>query len=155
MNLAVLKRSRRPPEVGDVFAMLPPDRLFLFGRVISNDANAGGFPGSILIYVYRRRSASKDQVPELHRDELLVPPMMTNRRPWTMGYFEFLFKGGLGVQDRLRQHCFLDPLRKRYFDHKGKELISPIEPVGIWGLHSFRTIDDEISKALGIPVSPD
>ena len=29
-----------------------------------------------------------------------------------------------------------------------------IEPVGVWGLDSYRTIDDAISEALGIPLAP-
>jgi hypothetical protein len=35
MNLAILQKSRRGPYKGDIFVMLPPDNLFLYGRVIS------------------------------------------------------------------------------------------------------------------------
>lgn len=135
--------------------MLPPDGLFLFGRVIATDVNAGGFPGSNLIYVYPTRSRERLPVPELHRGQLLVPPMMTNNRPWTMGYFEFLEHRDLAPTDRLPQHCFEDPLRGWYVDEKGSRLPNKAGPVGFFGLHSFRTIDDEISKALGIPLSPE
>ena len=37
-NLEILKRSRKKPQVGDVFAMLPPDGKYLFGRVIRTNA---------------------------------------------------------------------------------------------------------------------
>lgn len=37
-NLEVLKRSRKKPKVGDVFAMRPPGGKYLFGRVIRTDA---------------------------------------------------------------------------------------------------------------------
>lgn len=154
MNLAVLKRTRRRPEAGDIFVMLPPDGLFLFGRVIATDLNAAGFPGSNLIYVYRVRAKEKGPVPELLPGQLLCPPMMTNNRPWSMGYFEFLEKRELGPLDRLLQHCFEDS-RGWYFDERGNRLSGKTDPVGVWGLHSFRTIDDEVSKALGIPLSPE
>ena len=36
-NLRVLKRSRKPPTPGDVFAMQLPDGRYLFGRVILAD----------------------------------------------------------------------------------------------------------------------
>lgn len=49
------------------------------------------------------------------------------------------------------QHCFLSASRGKYFDDQGHELPGPIEPVGDYRLHSLRTIDDEISDALGIP----
>lgn len=160
MNLAVLKKTRKSPEVGDVFVMLPPEGLFLYGRVVANDLSKGPMPNCILIYVYRARSKEKEAVPELLRGQLLVPPMMTNKRPWTMGYFETLQNRELGPMDRLPQHCFFSsPLVPggvgRYFDEHRNLLPGPIEPVGEWGLHSFRTIDDEISKALGIPLAPD
>lgn len=135
--------------------MLPPDGLYLYGRVVETGVNAGGFPNSNLIYVYRVRSKEKLPVPELLRGQLLVPPMMTNNRPWTMGYFEFLESRELGPMDRLPQHCFQDGLRGWYFDEWGNRLLKRSELVGFFALHSFRTIDDEISKALGIPLSPD
>jgi Immunity protein 26 len=153
MNLAVLSKSRRRPTPGDVFAMLPPGG-FLFGRVIDVDANAGGFEGSNLIYIFRARSQSKSAVPPLTTSDLLIPPIMTNRLPWVRGYFELVDKGLLQLNDRLAQHCFRDALRSWYFDEKGRQLKNAVEPVGDWGLHSFRTIDDQISRALGIPLSP-
>jgi hypothetical protein len=154
MNLVVLKKTRRAPEVGDIFIVQPPDGQFLFGRVVDTDANPLGVGGAVLIYIYRVRSAAKTPIPELLRGQLLVPPMMTNKRPWTMGYFERVENRPLSAVDRLRQHCFKDT-RGWYFDQAGNRLAGPAEPVGQWGLHSYRTIDDEISEALGIPLSPD
>ncbi|SCX89665.1 Imm26 family immunity protein [Microvirga guangxiensis] len=152
MNLAVLKKSRRRPETGDIFAMLPPDGAFLFGRVIATNVNAGGFEGSNLIYVYRNRSVERSSPPKLSREELLLPPMMTNNLPWSKGYFEFLENRALEAADRFPVHCFRDT-RGWYFEETGRRLTGIIDPVGTWGLHSFRTIDDEISKALGIPLA--
>lgn len=154
MNLAVLKKTRKSPEVGDIFVMLPPDGLFLYGRVIAHDLSNGPMPNCLMIYIYRARSKEKIAVPELLRGQLLVPPIMTNKRPWSMGYFETLQNRELGPMDLLPQHCFLNS-RGWYFDEHRNRLPGPIEPVGEWGLHSFRTIDDEISKALGIPLAPE
>ncbi len=153
MNLRVLKPSRRAPQLGDVFAMLPPDGRYLFGRVVATDTTIGGFPG-VLIYVYRQRSDRKDQVPNLTSDDLLVAPMGTNRLPWSRGYFETVEKRGLGPSDKLSQHCFRDS-RGWFFDEYGSRLPEPIGIVGSWGMGSFRTVDDNISKALGIPLSPE
>lgn len=154
MNLAVLKKTRRAPEVGDIFVMQPPDGQFLFGRVIDVAAEIGPIKDCILIYVYRLRASQKVPVPELLRGQLLVPPMMTNKQPWTKGYFEHVENRPLSAMDRLPQHCFKD-MRGWYFDERSRRLPGAIEPVGEWGLDSFRTIDDEVSKALGIPLSPD
>lgn len=154
MNLAVLRKTRRAPSPGDIFVMQPPDGRFLFGRVVDTNADPLGVGGAILIYVYRTRFTAKTPVPELLRGHLLVPPMMTNKQPWTKGYFEHIDSRPLSESDRLAQHCFKNT-RGWYLDQAGRRLSGPVEPVGQWGLQSYRTIDDEISKALGIPLSPE
>ena len=55
-------------------------------------------------------------------------------------------------------HCFVSNVYRdgpRYFDEFRNQLPGPVPPVGVAGLHSYRTIDDEISRALGIPLAPD
>jgi hypothetical protein len=154
MNLSVLKKTRRRPQVGDVFAMLPPDNRFLYGRVIATDVNAGGFENSNLIYIYRARSIEKESIPELRKSDLLVPPLMTNNLPWIRGYFEVLVTKPVLREDKLESHCFRD-VRGWYFDEYGERHAGPSAPVGQWGLHSFQTIDDLISEALGIALAPE
>ena len=134
--------------------MLPPDGEFLFGRVVDTEAKIGPLLHCILIYVYRVRSRTTDIIPPLKREELLCAPMMTNRLPWSKGYFETVAHRALATDARLSKHCFRDS-RGLYFDEFGNQLPQAIEPVGQWGLNSFRTIDDEVSKALGLVLSPE
>lgn len=150
VNLTVLKKTRRPPQTGDIFVMLPSDGQYVFGRVIASDAVVGPMSGCILIYIYRPRSRDKEVLPELRRDQLLVAPIMTNRLPWTRGYFEHVAHRELRAEDRLGQHCFMDSLG-RFYDERSQRLDEATPPVGDWGLHSFWTISDEVSEALGLP----
>lgn len=153
MNLKVLKKSRHRPELGEVFAMLPPTGGYLFGRVIATGLTVGGFPGANLVYVYRARSERKEIVPPLSRSDLLIPPHFVNGLGWTRGYFECLCVDPLGVDDVLPRHSFLSGTTGTYFDERGVALDGPIEPVGFWGLGNHSTLDDLISRALGIPLS--
>jgi hypothetical protein len=105
-----------------------------------------------LVYIYRHPSKEKLPIPDLRRDELLVPPLMTNHRPWSMGYFEFLENRPLGPPDRRPVHAFREVLRGGYVDEKGRRVPDPHEDGGFFGLHSFRTIDEVVSRALGMPV---
>jgi hypothetical protein len=132
------------------------DRRYLFGRVISTEAMAGWSMRANLIYVYSARSDVKAAPEEsaVRRDRLLIPPLMTNRLPWSRGYFETLTNRPLDEHDVLKQHCFRSS-GGRYYDEALRELPGPTEPCGIWGLASYRTIDDAISEALGIPLAPD
>lgn len=157
-NLQKLSPSKKKLQAGDVFVMKLRNSRYLFGRVIDTDAVSGlGVPGAILIYVYRWQSDSREMPPrgELRPDRRLISPMMTNRLPWSRGYFETIGHVPLDEDDILPQHCFLSAVRGTYHDEKGNELPGPTEPVGDYGLHSYRTIDDEISGALGIALAPE
>lgn len=127
-------------------------RVSLHRSVRSTTAVAGtALSGLNLVYIYDVRRATAD-VPtddELSPLSLLAPPAMTNRLPWSRGYFETLERRELEPSDELDIHCFRDS-RGRWFDENGRELPGPIEPVGQRGVHSFRTIDDLVSDALGI-----
>lgn len=79
---------------------------------------------------------------------------MTNRLLWRRGYFKTVARDALDPGVALPQHCFSSS-GQRYFDEYSNELAGPIEPVGQWGLQSFRTIDDAVSRALGIELAPD
>jgi len=83
-------------------------------------------------------------------DELLIPPIYTNRLGWVRGYFETIGNWPLASTDVLGRHCFWDTLRSKYVNGRGDVIEAPHEPCGECGLASYRIIDDEISDALGI-----
>jgi len=150
-NLGVLKRSRKKPEVGDLFVMLPPDGKYLFGRVIRTDAL--GPMKALLIYIYANRSESKEVPEDLSPRSLLIPPTCTNALGWTHGRFETIENRPLGPGDVLERHCFY--AAGRYYDEDARPLSKKSEPCGIGGVTSYRMLDDVISDALGIPRVPE
>lgn len=154
MNLKILKRTNKSPVVGDLFTMMLPDDRYLFGRVMDTDANPLGKGGGVLIYIYKEISASKQKTPNMMATNLLVPPIITNKQPWTKGYFETIANYPVRKGEQLGVHCFKDS-RGWYFNEQGTRLKEKTDPVGEWGLHSYRTIDDAISMILGIPLSPE
>jgi len=155
MNMKVLKKSRSHPKVGDIFTFqMKNDDRFFFGRVVCKDAKEGPFEKLILIYVYNSSSKEKNTIPELNKKNLLIPPLMTNSLPWTRGYFETITNRPFDNNDVFEKHCFRD-IRGRYFDEYNNPLDKAYEPCGEGGVNSFRTIDDEVSEALGIPLSED
>lgn len=151
-NLKILQPSRRRLRPGDLFVLQPDDR-FCYGRVIRTDAFAGpSMSDANLIYLYRPR-AETSTAPErsaLSPHDLLVPPAMINRLPWSRGYFQTIAHWPLEEDEVLEQHCFRDG-RGRHLDEFRTVLPGPVEPVGTYGLHSFRSIDDLVSRALGLP----
>ena len=154
MNLEVLKRSRSAPVRGDIFVAKPRGGQFLFGRVVDVEAAVGPFP-AILVYLYRTRSDSERTLPSLRPADLLIPPLFTNALPWSRGYFKTVAHVHVTPFDVLPRHSFRHPLSGLYYDEKGRLLSRPFDPVGIYALKSYRTIDDAVSDALGIERAPE
>jgi Immunity protein 26 len=155
MNLRPLQPSRKALRSGDIFTMLLPSERFLFGRVVLVDRprELAPMPRSNLIYIYRREVDTSDPPLELARDDLLIPPVWTNRLAWARGMFRTVAHRELGDRDLLPQHCFRR-WTGDFFDESGRPLERAIEPCGDWALTSYLMLDDMISDALGIPRSP-
>jgi hypothetical protein len=154
MNLLKLQGRGRGPMSGDVFELIPGDDHRVLGLVIA--AKLAGptdapMPGSNLIYLFDPKRSSQS-IPDdrVEPDELLLPPLFVNQRPWTHGYFR---KVGVVEQPQsraLRSHCFWDAARGRYVDGNQQPLAIPTEPCGSWQLITTEWIDDHVSDALGI-----
>lgn len=109
----------------------------------------------VLIYLYSKGSPDSNKIPVLRRDALLVPPLLTNRLPWSRGYFLTLKNVPLTRWDVLPCHVFERSVPPYYVDEDGNPVSEWAEPVGRYAIQSFRTIDDMVSRALGIPLAPD
>ena len=83
-NLQILKPSRRRLLPGDIFVFRIAGHPYHFGRVIKPRTDLLGMPAT-LIYLYRAASEDPTVVPALHCNESLVPPLFTNRLPWSRG----------------------------------------------------------------------
>jgi hypothetical protein len=156
-NLALLSPSRKRLAEGDIFVMRLLDLGYVFGRVVNTKAVwavGDGVGPANLLYVYAGLQAEMNPPDHLRPEALLVPPLMTNRLGWSRGYFQTVGHEPLGPDDVLPVHCFRRS-NGEYFDERGRRLPGPVEPVGLFGLHSYRTIDDDVSRALGVPLAED
>jgi hypothetical protein len=154
MNMQVIRKSRKRAIPGDIFVYQLPDNLYRYGRIIRTDVSGGGFSSCILLYFYRLDSWQKTPIPDLDKDDLLIPPQMTDRYFWTHGYFETIEHRELGQEDVWPVHCFWDLVYKRYVDEYGDPLARRYEPCGTFLYRTKITLDDDISKALGFLLSP-
>ncbi len=154
-NMKVLQKSRKKQSIGDIFTLQILEGKFHWGRVVSLSATAGGFEDCILIYIYSVQTDNDDVVPELDTSQLLLPPIAINQQPWTRGYFKTIESRPLAAEDLLPVHCFYSFAFRKYYDDNGNVLASKSEPCGVYGLASYRTVDDDLSRALGLEEAPD
>jgi hypothetical protein len=155
MNMQQMGGSRKTLKAGNVFTFHIGARGYGYGRIVRTDVDFGGDADTILIYIYNRFDTEPDHNSILSPRQLLLPPILTNRLPWSRGYFTIISSCALSQDDILPVHCFWDVLNEKHVNENGKKLARKIEPCGIYALDSFRTIDRAISEALGIPPSPD
>jgi len=154
MNMKVLKPSRKPVQPGDIFVYQIQDDCYHYGRVIKVEDTGGPIHGGfILLYFYKATSPVKEQIPMLHRDDLLLPPIISDRYLWLKGYFVTLMNQALASDDILPKHCFWDFAKRVYCDDLGNQLPERNEPCGEYGFTGYKVIDNEISDALGVPRS--
>ena len=158
MNFEKLAGRGRRPAAGDVFIARMRGQT-LRGLVVAANLRGaidGPMEGASLIYLYDPERWSA-QIPtgQVLPVDLLVPPIYTNQRPWTHGYFKNEASVSVTNRDRLEQHCFWDVARKQYVDEHLNPLPRRLEPCGEWGLVSTEWIDDRVSDALGIRRAPD
>lgn len=143
--MEVFKKSRAKPDPGDIFTFKIKDKYF-FGRVITADAVTNGVPWLPLIYTYNIYSNEKNKIPVLDKNNLLMPPFITNFQGWLRGVYETIEKRPLLPGDAFPKHCFMfvDVIveegkgpRKSYFDEYEVVQDGPFEPCGIYGVGSF------------------
>jgi len=155
MNLRKISKAKKSPQAGDIFIFTLDRTEYMFGMIVTTKARIGPMEECVLIYIYSHATKDPSKVPELLKHDLLVPPMMTNKRPWTMGYFKTITHTNISHADTFPAHCFKSS-RGRYYDEWGHQIKPNLKiPCGEWGLQSYRTIDDTISKALGLQLSKD
>ncbi|WP_073325543.1 Imm26 family immunity protein [Ferrimonas marina] len=147
---------RKRLKVGDVFQLEFPESRFVYGRVMSLSASAGGFEDCILIYVYNAESTLAEVPDDLDSCTLLCQPLFINRLGFSRGYMPVVCNVALTSLSQRREWCFHDILFKKFLDEDGVELERPTDHVGTWGLSNYLILDDLVSERLGIkPIDDD
>lgn len=145
MNLEFLKRSRKIV-AGDIFVFKMRGRGYGYGRVVATDGRIATFMENIIIaYFYDAASSQKEEIPELRKERLLIPPQMLDTTPWTKGFFETVYRGPLNAKDRLLRHCFREESSGTCFDEYSNE-VRCAKPCGIWWVSG---IDGGVKRGQG------
>ena len=155
MNMKRLKRYRKKLLPGDIFVLQIQEATFHFGRIVATNCRVRVAEGGILIYVYNTSSSDKTDIPSLSKHDLLMPPTMTSREPWTHGYFNVVASRHFEEGDLWTPHCFLSRWDNRYYDEYNHQLPERREPCGHYSWSTIMGLDKGVSRALGIPISPD
>jgi hypothetical protein len=124
---------------------------YLYGRVIREVDRGGTIGPFTMVYFYSVLTDSKEPIPLLSTNKLLLEPIITDHRGWQRGYYETIAFRPLRESDILPVHCFIVPKVGGYCDEYGIRPPQKYEPVGFHAHESYLRIDHFIAEKLGIP----
>lgn len=155
MKLEVLKRSRKPPQPGDIFVYRVKGFDYGFGRVIRTNARMKPCRGLLVLYFYDAFAKDKDAVPKLDKRKLLFPPtLLFPQCLWTKGLLETVRREKLQPKDVLRVHCFWSEVHSQYVDEYGRKLRRKSRPCGWSAIGNEYAVEVDVCKALGTKHDP-
>lgn len=155
-NFKVINPSKKKVNEGDIFTWTFDNKNYYFGRVIKMGINAGGFPNSILLYFYKTSVTNYNNIPELKKENLLISPVLTNKKGWFRGFFLTIKNEKFKEGDYFIPHCFKDHALGGYKDENGNKTEYKDGIVcGEFGLASIKYIDNLICDAFGISNAED
>lgn len=145
-------RSQRVmPRPGDLFGYRLVDGRHGFGRVVTDSAfPIDGTAESYLIYLFDFLSHDAQVPANLSPRSLLFPYIMTNRTPWTGGYFSTLRNDRVGEFPLLDRHdfwCDIHDCVRNEFGERVPRTRSADLP--IYAMSNVVTIDIRVGVACG------
>ncbi|MFN9968527.1 MAG: hypothetical protein ACK58T_01395, partial [Phycisphaerae bacterium] len=85
------KRRTLRPSVGELYTICVPSCGWFYALLAKDNVYLDDSFGPFrIVYVYENCSKIREDVPDLHRDRLLIPISVCNSTPWTTGKFEYL-----------------------------------------------------------------
>lgn len=134
---------------------------YMFGVVVIADADGARAPMPHANMLYIFDFASDEPIPSgthLHSNNLLIPPLWTNRTCWSEGYFRTIDSLDALPSIILSHHCFraLNPLggTDYFVDEFGRRIPEARGWCGTWAMASYRGVAARIGDALGIAPAP-
>ncbi|MGB4762207.1 MAG: hypothetical protein WBP12_02510 [Candidatus Saccharimonas sp.] len=151
-NIIAGPSSRKRGHAGDGFFLEVQGIGFLVGRLLSTDAFwSVGQSGANMVQIFNTVFNSREEAFRGRVENLLIAPVLTNNLPWSKGYFQALPEEATTTfaTPHMNYH-FFHAQTAAYYDHTGRVVPHPEQPVGEFLLDSYLTIDDKVSDALGI-----
>lgn len=149
-ELIPMGRSRKAPKEGDVFLVQPFPQAYYCGKVIRTqlESKDSCVRGMNLIFLYDKRTDGQTLPHRLDGEELLIPPVIINRLPWSRGYFETVGNAPVTQRERSLSYGFWSFREKRFVDVQGLPLDREPRYWSDYGLAGYALVGEKIQAAL-------
>jgi hypothetical protein len=149
-NMILMEPYKKKLNVGDIFVIKYSNSYF-FGRV--GDIYNPGKHQLYVVYVYNNSSSSINIIPELDKNFLLVKPCIINRLGFSRGYLKVV--DNLPIDDKNGFPILSYTDGRYYYNSLNYKIRKPQGFIVKLSFGNYRTLDDEISNKIGIPLAPD
>lgn len=142
------ERQKKWPKQGDFFYFQLNDGRLGYGMVSLGKIDVGPFKNAIVIYIYDYFTSSLQEDAVLAKDNLLLPPIITDNSCWKNGYFVTFKTIETSKVDILPQHYFKNPVRNKIYDEHGVTIDSPTEniPIGEESIQFYKSVIKSIES---------
>lgn len=158
MLLDNLAARTRKVIAGDYFVFRATTRRHIVGRVICTDARVSLLSkeeaNCVLIYLFRTELVEPFDASIYNKEDLLVPPALTNRLGWWHGVYKTVLRKDVEPGEVFERHCFrsLVSVRPTFYDERGRRLPGPAKPCGVQALQPFEALAIDCYRVLsGLP----
>jgi hypothetical protein len=154
LGLDFLSRSRKRPRAGDVF-VYRVGGSYHFGRVVRVGLDLLGSSRGALLYFYRAESVHADVLPAVSKQDLVIPPVLTDGFMWREGAFQTVQRAPLAGEDLLERHCFESRvLENTWYQNEYGERVERTDPCGVAGPINVLRLDVSLCNAWNEPGRP-
>lgn len=149
-ELLQLKKSRKKPKTGDIFVMQVKSDLYYYGKVIKTEIKSLNplLQEWNLVYIYNYSTRDIQDCGQINKQDLLLPPLVTNHKGWYDGYFLTIGNEEVSEEELNFDYGYWDDIRKVYRNEEGTILEKQPKFVARFSLVSYGGIGRGIHRIL-------
>lgn len=146
-QLKPIKRSRKYPEIGDVFRLVSSDDIEINGIVINNHLNIIHGDDLLVVALLKYGYDYKQALDEgLSSKNLILPPQIIGPEYWTRGYFYNIdhYENDIVIE----RYGFYSGIKAKFFDEYGSVIQAEPPLLGGSGVATIIGISAILNKEL-------
>lgn len=141
-QLKTLKKSRIPPQVGDLFVFSPKDGIFFMGRVIETNIQHKDkdifIDGKNIVFLFRSPATGKERGNfVIDYNNLLGGPMIVDASYWRKGLFETIGNESITNIESNMDYGFYSATKGLFCKADGTKIYQEPKYYGIYGISTI------------------
>lgn len=144
-QLQVIKRSKKYPEIGDVFKICPYENIEFSGVVVNNHVDNKNGNDLIVIFIFKSEINIAEAVQNgIKMEDLLISPEIVSKEYWTKGFFYNVGHVDINVNN----YGFYSIGKCKFFDEYGSDIYEEPYLLGTYGVATISGIAYGINQEL-------